>query len=51
MKSLKVSEDHYGKNKKSLYDNMSVKKSDEKTKENFSCYCNDRVKGNFMLKQ
>ena len=45
MKSLKVSEDHYGKNKKSLYDNMSVKKSDEKT------YSNNRVKENLMLKQ
>ena len=30
MKSLEVSEDHYGKNKQSLYDKMSVTKSDEK---------------------
>ena len=28
MKPFKVSEDHFGKNKKSLYDNMMVKWSD-----------------------
>ena len=40
MKSFKVSEDHFGKNKKSLYDNMMVKWSDREPQDNFSCYGN-----------